>query len=344
MGHSTDRPVILVLTDGRAGHVSKTQGMLLLLAQLAPYADHRVQWWSIRQPQAWQRRLSRGLLRLGLMPYWCLRWYVPTDVEWPKQVSVVVSTGGDTLVPNVLLSQLFQCQNLVSSALRGIPTRYFSVVFSADISQLAPPYLCTPIAPTKMQFAQDTGRGLSARQRLGLCVDRPILTLLIGADTRDCPAATIDQLIHMIDWFRRHTQCQVLLTTSRRTPISEEQALQQQLLFEADDQCCWVAQGQQCHVEDYIDAADWVICTQESESMLSEVISVGRPLIVPQQDPIRNQSHAQRLMQWEQRGWLWRGTAEQLNQLDVKRLPKGNRQDIGLQMVASLADYLAKVE
>ena len=75
-----------------------------------------------------------------------------------------------------------------------------------------------------------------------------------------------------------------MLTTSRRTPIAFEQALAQYAIqhqiFNSSDQITWVAQGQQCDIKDYIIAADWVLSSQDSTSMMAEVVMAGRPLFV----------------------------------------------------------------
>lgn len=76
----------------------------------------------------------------------------------------------------------------------------------------------------------------------------------------------------------------MLLTTSRRTPITFEKELQQLAeqygIFQPHDQLTWVAQGQSCDIKDYIKAADWILTSPDSTSMVAEVVMSGSKLLV----------------------------------------------------------------
>ncbi|MFZ3193250.1 MAG: ELM1/GtrOC1 family putative glycosyltransferase, partial [Moraxellaceae bacterium] len=264
---------VLALTDGRAGHRSKTQGVLNALAQLAPI---KVIWLEVSAPHAILRRLSRWLTRRT--GFSSLGWYL-TPSALPNHIDLVVSSGADTLVPNLLLSRHYACPNIINSSLKGFTADQFTVALQLGqvLADLTP-----TVPPNQMSFDHDGQRRRAARHRLGLCPDRRVLTLLIGENTREYQSVNPQLLAEIVAWFRRHTDAVLLLSSSRRAQLATEQALIQVLSLRTDDQVTWVQQGQSCHIADYIYAADWVLCTADSESMLAEVVSAGRLALVPE--------------------------------------------------------------
>ena len=169
---------ILALTDGRAGHRSKTQGVLNALAQLAPI---EVIWLEVRAPHAILRSLSRWLTRWTKFD--SLAWYLPQAVhdELPQKIDLVVSSGADTLVPNVLLSRHYACPNIINSSLKGLPADQFSTVFqlgqTSNNAQHSA-YLALTVPPNQMSFDHDGQRMLAARQRLAVSSDRLVVQQL----------------------------------------------------------------------------------------------------------------------------------------------------------------------
>ncbi|MFX8461927.1 hypothetical protein ABTL89_23685, partial [Acinetobacter baumannii] len=51
-------------------------------------------------------------------------------------------------------------------------------------------------------------------------------------------------------------------------------------IFQPYDQLTWVAQGQSCDIKDYIKAADWILISPDSTSMVAEVVMSGSKLLV----------------------------------------------------------------
>jgi len=264
---------ILALTDGRAGHRSKTQGVLNALAQLAPI---EVIWLEVRAPHAILRSLSRWLTRRT--SFSSLGWYLKLH-QLPNHIDVVVSSGSDTLVPNLLLSRHYACPNIINSSLKGFTADQFSAAF--QLGQ-ASPDLNLAVPPNQMQFDHDGQHRREARQRLAVRPDRRVLTLLIGENTSEYQSINPPLLAESVDWFRQHADAVLLLSSSRRTQHTTERALMQVLPLRTDDQVTWVQQGRFCKISDYIYAADWVLCTADSESMLAEVVSAGRLALIPE--------------------------------------------------------------
>lgn len=284
---NNQQPVILALTDGKAGHETQTQGIVQLLNQQQTY---QVEWLKLELPSKWQYRILKWLMKLSPNTAWLTAFLTHDQLENLKQknVAYIVSAGGNTLLPNVLLklelSKTRAVKNIVASSLRGIKSNYFDVVFTihAEQENLAH-YLYYPIAPNKMCALALTQE--QARTNLGIASSELVITVLIGADTKTVSigsAAVWGAILKKIR--EEYPDARMLLTTSRRTPVIFEQELaqfcQQNDIFAVDDSITWVAQGQQCDIKDYICAADWVLCSPDSTSMVAEVMMSGTKLLV----------------------------------------------------------------
>ena len=283
----SQQPIILALTDGKAGHETQTQGIVQLLNQQQQY---QVEWLKLNLPSKWQYRWLKWLMKFQLNTAWLAAFLTKEQLLSlkQKQVAYIVSAGGNTLIANALLkkelSKSNSVQNIVASSLRGIKPEFFDVVFTIHASQenLAH-YLYYPIAPNKMCALSLTK--MQAKTNLGLPHLDQVITVLIGADTKTVGIGSVDEWGAILQKVRSEfPEAHLLLTTSRRTSIEFEQALasycKQNNLVRHSDRLTWVAQGQQCDIKDYILAADWVLSSVDSTSMVAEVVMSGQPLIV----------------------------------------------------------------
>ena len=325
------KKTILALTDGRAGHRSKTQGVLNALAQLSAI---EVIWLEVRAPHPILRSLSRWLTRWTTFN--SLGWYLNSH-QLSSHIDVVVSSGADTLVPNLLLSRHYACPNIINSSLKGFSADQFSAAF--QIGQ-ASPDLALSVPPNQMPFDRDGCYKKEARQRLGLSSDRRVLTVLIGENTREYQSINPQLLAESVDWFRQYADAVLLLSSSRRSQLATEQALMQVLSLRTDDQVTWVQQGQSCQIADYIHAADWVLCTADSESMLAEVVSAGRLALVPEYAGQGLTAQNQWFTKLATQGHLLWLNPSVLSTLRLEDLPRGNQQNMQQELAELLAARL----
>ncbi|HAI55838.1 MAG TPA: hypothetical protein DCM16_14360, partial [Acinetobacter nosocomialis] len=205
-----------------------------------------------------------------------------------KQVAYIISAGGNTLLANLLLKQHLHkdqsVKNLVAGSLRGIRADLFDVVFTIHEQQaVLPHYFYYPIAPNKMSALPLTRE--QALEHLGIQNAEQTITILIGADTKTVKIGEAAQWANVLQQVRKqYPTARLLLTTSRRTSVTFEKELQklaeQYGIFQPYDQLTWVAQGQSCDIKDYIKAADWVLASQDSTSMIAEVIMSSCPLVI----------------------------------------------------------------
>ncbi|MEB3795552.1 MULTISPECIES: ELM1/GtrOC1 family putative glycosyltransferase [Acinetobacter] len=343
------KPFILALTDGKAGHETQTQGIVQLLNQQQEY---QVKWVQLNLPKKWLYRVLKLLIKFSINTQW-LRYFLDTQTLRAleqKQVAYIVSAGGNTLLPNLLLKQhLYKDQNvknLVASSLRGISANLFDVVFTIHEQQaLSPHYFYYPIAPNKMSALPLTRE--QARENLGIQNAEQAIAILIGADTKTVKIGEAAQWATVLQQIRKqYPTARLLVTTSRRTSVNFENELQelaeQYDIFQANDWLTWVAQGQSCDIKDYIKAADWILASPDSTSMVAEVIMSGSKLLVLYNEvAVQDVAIKQQLNSLAQQHWLYL-----LNFLDahqiVEAVQKLKVQDHTREMTRKLNTILGK--
>ena len=290
---------VLALTDGRAGHETQTRGIVQGLAEEFAINVH---WLSVRKPTRLWRLISKWLLTVGQAQVG-LRWFGVPQAALPAQIDLVVSAGGDTLLPNALLAQYYDCQNVIASSLRGLAPRHFSAVFSLDLAQTDAPFIAYPVSPNRMLFDEDRQQQQAAKARLGLADHQQVVTVLIGAQTKHVQIGPVDWYAQTVKALQVKNNT-ILLTTSRRTPQAFEQALQASIHPQQHDHFTWVQAGEQCSIQDYIYAAEWVVCSPDSESMIGEAVSAGRLVVIPQTEQMTDSAYARFIQQLIARGWI----------------------------------------
>src|SRR5574344_8025 len=100
--------MILALTDGKAGHETQTKGIVTLLNNGNQY---EVQWLKIYKVSKLTKHILKAFLAI-VSPKWALGFYLDTVQLQAFQSDniLLVSAGGETLLPNALLKKYFQQQ------------------------------------------------------------------------------------------------------------------------------------------------------------------------------------------------------------------------------------------
>lgn len=301
--------MILALTDGKAGHETQTKGILTLLNNGNQY---EVQWLKIYKVSKLTKHILKAFLPI-VSPKWALGFYLDTVQLQVLQsdCALLVSAGGETLLPNALLKKYFQQQgkatkNVIATSLRGIPACYFDAVFTIDDKyKNQKPFIYYPIAPNKQLTFQLEHRVQQAKQNLD-CMEQKVLIILIGADTKTSKIGTSYEWIEWIKYLaRNYPDWKILISTSRRTPEDFEKDLQQAFTGNPQIALTLVNHGQQCDIADYIYAADLIICSPESTSMISEALVSEKKVLIPVfKSSVFDKELENYLAKFEQERWL----------------------------------------
>ncbi|HST11648.1 MAG TPA: hypothetical protein VLL05_14830, partial [Terriglobales bacterium] len=121
---------IIYLADTRPGHYHLAEGVIAAIARLRPVDVMRVETkrkWIV--PTRWLRRRINAK---SFYPPRMLRMAYRIDAETLPKPGLVVSAGGETLMPNICISRLFDVPNIFCGALlRGLGAENFSLVISS---------------------------------------------------------------------------------------------------------------------------------------------------------------------------------------------------------------------
>lgn len=282
------KPIILILTDGRPGHETQSIGIAKILNDDQSY---EIQFLKIQQPSKFFKQVCKKAYS-WLPKFWMLKHFISTEqvqhLSTEQNVQYIVSAGGDTLLPNALLKfelthQNRLVKNIIATSLRGMPPSAYDLVFTIDeAKQYCPPYVYYPVAPNKLisfNLKQDIAQ---ARNSLKINVNSShCWSVLIGADTVDVKIGVAEHWITMIqDIHGQAPNDQIFITTSRRTSPAFEAKLKA-LADQPNTHLILVGEGNQTPIQDLIYAADYILCSPDSTSMVSECVMAEKKLIVP---------------------------------------------------------------
>lgn len=308
---NTDKKHIIILTDGRSGHETQSYGISTILNK-----DQNLDIKTIKIKHI--SKLKKSFLKLGLYHFpkeWMLaqlfdlNQFEGLDVE---NIQYIVSAGGDTLLPNaVLKSYLFSIgidvKNIIATSLRGMPESAFDVIFTIDASKSGQkPYAYYPIAPNKLlSFDLPQDEKLS-RKKLNLTEKIGVWSVLIGADSHDVSIGSVEEWIMMLEGLANSfVSDEFYVSTSRRTSKAFEQSLKNVLKQYRNIHLILVGEGDRTPIADLMYAANIILCSPDSTSMVSESLILQKPLfIVRFPDTRLNQEFEQYYEAKINRGWL----------------------------------------
>ncbi len=272
---------IWALDDGIPGHWSMTEGLIRLIGSARDVEVTRIRviwrWGSARH--LFQRAENLGLR----VPAWCVSSaaYFEPPLDGLPSPDLIVSRGGVTLFANAWLAGRRDCSNVFIGKLRQMPPSRYSAVILRQDERIEPPYFPLPLFPTRIDPTTFEQKAIEFPWSTARPTGR-VVSLLIGGDGSGYHYTESDWLAlaaGMVEWHRLHGVCWCV-TTSRRTPALVEKLIQDSVPREAIHEAVWWHQGDRrpCMVA-FLAVAEQVFCTEDSMSMLEEVIASGRPLV-----------------------------------------------------------------
>lgn len=293
---------IWVLYDGKAGHLSQSQGLARRLAKRTGAQVKIVEAYPrfgfLRLLAVWLCRFGIVLPRVFLSFYRCK---LPQGS--PQQI---VSFGGKVVTLNVALASLYGCDNILIGNRYGLPDSLFSVLVNAKDEGL-PNQVATrvPFSCSGQGDPADDTQRLTHLQRSS----RPLWLLLLGGegsgffyndqDWQQLKAAMIDLAEkHDIRW---------LVSNSRRTPSAGTALLSDpQVLDYCHDVIRFQTGGS--GLGSFLHSAERIFVTADSLSMVTEAVAQNAALPVvglkPQRVDGKGGVHLQTLQHYQSCNWL----------------------------------------
>ena len=285
----------ILLSDGKPGHYNQSLGVI----ERMPECNYH--WIDVKFRSKRRDNLLRVLTRLlgGFkLPHRliraCLHMVLQRDTldeVYAVEPDLIISTGSSVAAPNLLIGQLFHAKTVTCRRPSPVGIRRF------DLAILPRMYwprrnrgnVCKTLGvPNRVCPEKLETQRKELRADLGLSDQRRIGVLIGGEDRYDTiTQTTAVRLIEVLQQFATKTDKQLLLTTSRRTPLSVENLISKRL---ANNQHCPIlvlAHGESAltdPVGTIFALSDVIVVTEDSFSMVCEAASSGKRVIILEVD------------------------------------------------------------
>jgi mitochondrial fission protein ELM1 len=272
---------VWVLSDGRPGHFQQSKGLVMALQRRESLDEV---WLSIGLRAGWSRRLLRFLLNRNLkpMPMWLLGLFYRLPTLPRVKPELIVSAGGDTAMVNIALARHFGARNAFMGSARHLKGRNFTALLTIDPQSDPENNIVLPLAPVPVDRMKLGMAGRALRHSFAVSAEQPLLVVLAGGDGAGFVWSAQDwrQLGLAVSELAQRMGYRLLVTTSRRTGGEGEAALASTILPVLLVDAVWYGREPRQVMTAYLGAANAVICTSDSMSMVSEVVAAGKPLCV----------------------------------------------------------------
>lgn len=275
---------ILKLTDGKAGHITITDGVIEAIER-----NYQVQ--IIESKVSIRAKFFLAILKFVFNNDWLnnkmkdFDWLIPffyKDYKSPgQQIDLIVSSGGDTSFINIWLAGILDADNIYCSGLRGIEPERFSLIIST-LNLGLKNSITLEVAPTKVgshTLSHDTS--VFCKEK-GIDQKEKYFVLLIGGDGAGYRYKAKD-FEHLVQNFMDLTvknEAKALITTSRRTGLENERFLEDQFsgYHEYIAYNVYYNQNPEKVVAVYLNLASAIFVTEESGSMITESLFYKKPV------------------------------------------------------------------
>ena len=285
----------ILLSDGKPGHYNQSLGVIERL----PECEYH--WIDVRFRSKQRDNLLRVLMRLlaGFrLPRWlikaCLHMALQRDTLdaiYAVEPDFILSTGSSVAAPNLLIGQLFNAKTVTCRHPSPVGVHHFDL---AILPQMYWPRrnrsnICKTLGvpnrvrPEKLEMQRkklQTDLDLSNQRRVGV---------LIGGEDRydTITKKTAARLIEVLQQFAMKSESQLLLTTSRRTPLPVENLINKRLSNTEHCPILVLAHGENLianPVGTIFALSDVIVVTEDSFSMVCEAASSGKRVIILEVD------------------------------------------------------------
>lgn len=269
-----DTPLrVWLLSDGRPGHYKQSRGIVRALSRLRPV---QTEWIDLK--------LRVGLFRVLLRAWFNHRgaspplamlnvFYRATLPAQPPRL--IVSAGGRTSFANVWLARHFGVPNVFAGSLRGLRPDLFGAVLTLEPIAGADNNIVLTVPPSPVDADALAGRTVP-----GCDSAHPCWALLIGGDGAGYRYTDADWIAlgRLLVQTADRYGIRWLLSTSPRTGRAAERLLRDAVPESCLAAAAWYGRDPADRVMDFLAAADRVLVTEDSMTMLTEAISAMKPV------------------------------------------------------------------
>lgn len=268
---------VLLLADDKPGHYHLAEGVIAALARRRAVDVARIE---VRRHRVFPNRMLADALASGLMsPVAVLRLAYGIRAE-SLASDLVVSAGGDTIVPNAALAKVLGALNIFCGTLRRLSSAHFSLIVSSYESHRALPRHLVTLKPNAIDpDAPERRRERPAQLQNGY----PLLAgLLVGGDSGLFKYGQDEwaKLREFLETSHRSGGTRWIVSTSRRTgaPVADGFAELAKSSVSIAELIDYRTAGPGS-LGRLFQQADAILATEDSSTMISEAVSQRLPVV-----------------------------------------------------------------
>ena len=268
----------LLLSDGRPGHYTLSEGILAAIARLKPVETVRLE---ARRPRWLPAGALSFLSNRGVPPARILTAIYGLSPARLPRADLVVSAGGDTLAANIAAARLLGVPNLFYGSLRRYPPEAFALVLTSYARHAQSPRHLVTLKPSRLDPDAAENGSSCAPPKAG--TPPKVAGLIVGgnAGTIHYAPSDWDRLFQFVRAQSSAHGTRWVAATSPRTPDAQADALAH-LSQEPSSPLVrlidYRSAGPGTLGPLFRDAAA-IVVTSDSSSMLSEAIWMRRPVL-----------------------------------------------------------------
>lgn len=285
----------LLLSDGKPGHYNQSLGVI----ERMPECDYH--WIDVKFRSKRRDNLIRVLMRLfgGFrLPRRFIKagLYMALQQDTLDEICAVapdfiLSTGSSVAAPNLLIGQLLDAKTVTCRRPSPVGVHHFDLAILPQMywSRLDKRNVCKTLGvPNRIRPEKLETHRTELQIDLDLSDQRRVGVLIGGEDRYDTiTETTASHLIEILQRFSTKWDNQLLLTTSRRTPLPVEDLIGRQLSNTHYCPILVLAHGENS-ITDPINTifalSDVIVVTEDSFSMVCEAASSGKRVIILEAD------------------------------------------------------------
>jgi mitochondrial fission protein ELM1 len=320
--YSKDR-VVLILDDGRVGHLRQSQAVARAYVTAAKEKGFSVILETVTV------KFRRHMLA-HILPMFSVGAVIAADSHIAELSSclepeslaslqrlrpdVVISCGARNAAVNMRVARDNRARSVAVLPNRLIPVKHFNLVVLAqhDLGASKPPAnaVVTRAAPNLIDksYLDENARALVARYQHLRNNVRTKMAVLIGGDAQGVVMSEQDMkvVLHQLKSVAEGLGIDLLITTSRRTPSAIEQLVARE--FKEHPRTALFIMANKANVPEAVGGmlalADVVVVSGESISMVSEAASSGKRTVVFSVGSTKNQKYADFCQMLSEQGHL----------------------------------------
>lgn len=268
---------ILVLHDGKPGHLSQSYGLARMIASRCTRCECEIiTARAVPRLKLFNRLLRRLAMSLNPLLRRVVFAFYRIETLPTESIDLVLSFGGNVVALNVAFSREKGIPNALIGNSYTIPSPAITAHLSLNGELGEKNAIATTVVLCRVDKEHCRREGLALQNR-----GRPLWALLVGGNGSGYG-------YHDSDWHRLGAAVQALseqygiqwlISTSRRTGATGVNILQRYV----DDDICraaiWYEDDASEPLDAFLGAASHIFCTEDSLSMVSEAVAMDKPVI-----------------------------------------------------------------